>query len=528
MRTVLPENPTTNSGAESEAAPELVIQSNDLTKWFGGTLALDKVSLDIQYGEIHALVGENGAGKSTFLGILSGKVVPTSGKLSIYGETLTFGNPRASRQLGISTIYQELTMIPALSAEENVFLGQEQGWGVLVSKHRMHERFRKLCEDLDVDIDGERFARELPIAQQQILEILRGVVSQSKIMLFDEPTASLPEHERDATLNLIRRLSSHGVTIVYVSHNLDEVLDISDRISVLRNGQLIDTKPTADWTERDLVQKMLGREVQATKKRIHPVSDQVVLKAEDISVPGSIYDISVQVKAGEILGFAGLVGSGRTTLLRSLAGLEPTSRGRIWIDNREVSWPVSPNVALDYGIALVPEDRKRQGLVLGMTVADNVTLTFLEAVSNLGVIVPKKQKEEASKLVERFGVSSKVVPHPASSLSGGNQQRILIAKWLHRQPKILLADEPTRGIDVGAKAEVLDRLQSLAESGMAVMMTSSDLEEVISVSDRVVVLAEGKFVEELDNKNGQLSVGDLLERAFKVNDVKNNVGVIDD
>ncbi len=507
-----------SSGAVAETAPEAAIAAMGLSKWFGATHALDDVTLSIRPGEIHALVGENGAGKSTLLGILSGRVVPTSGDLRIHGQPLLFGNPRVSRQSGIATIYQELTMIPALSAEANVFLGQEDSRGLLLSKATMHQRFRQLCQDLEVEIDGARLARDLPIAQQQMLEILRGVAAQSRIMLFDEPTAALPEHEREAALRLIQRLRDHGVTIIYVSHHLEEVLQISDRTSVLRNGRLINTKPTSEWTQAEMVRAMLGREVQATRKRVRQIEDRVVIRAEHVTVPGAIQDMSVEVHAREIVGLAGLVGAGRTTLMRSLAGLEPAARGRLWIDGQEVPWPHSPGTALRYGIALVPEDRKRQGLILGMSVADNVTLTFMEAVSRFWFILRKKQRDTVEGLLGNFSVPPAVIPRPASSLSGGNQQRVLIAKWLHRQPRVLLADEPTRGIDVGAKAEVLEKLQQLAEAGMAIIMTSSDLEEVLGVSDNVEVLAEGKLVRELDNREGQLQVGDLLKSAFRLSE----------
>jgi len=505
-------------GAATQAAPEMVIEAEGLTKSFGGTLALDHVTLSIKRGEIHALVGENGAGKSTLLGILSGRVVPTSGQLIVFGKPLSFGNPRLARLAGIATIYQELTMIPALSAEENVFLGQEPGPWQFLSKRQRRQQFTQLCRDLEVQIEGDRLARDLPVAQQQILEILRGVAANTRIMLFDEPTAALPEHERESALNLIRRLCEHGVSVIYVSHNLEEVLAISDRVSVLRNGQLIETRDTAQWNEKELVRSMLGREVQATQKRARQIQKRMVLRAEGVSLPGAIEDIHIEVHSGEIVGLAGLVGSGRTTLLRCLAGLEPDSRGRLWLDGREVPWPRAPRTAIGYGIALVPEDRKRQGLILGMSVADNVTITFLDSVGRFGLVLKALQNKVVRQLLGYFGVNPGVIPLSAASLSGGNQQRVLIAKWLHREPQILLADEPTRGIDVGAKADVLDKLQDLAETGKAIIMTSSDLEEVLSISDRVAVLAEGKLVDELSNDASQLKVSDLLERAFKVSD----------
>ena len=501
-----------------QAASSTAVDARALSKRFGATLAVDDVSLMIEAGEIHAIVGENGAGKSTVLGILSGRISPTSGHVSVFGEPLRFGDPRASRRLGLASIYQELTMVPALSAEANVFLGQELGLGPMLSGRQMRLRFERLCRDLGVRIDPVTPARDLPVAAQQVLEIMRAVAARARIMLFDEPTAALPEHERESTLGLIRRLGDQGVTVVFVSHHLEEVFAVSDRISVMRNGVLTETRERESWTEHDLVHAMLGRDVEPTKKRARRRGGPVVLRAEGVTVPGAIEDIALTVCEGEVVGLGGLVGSGRTTLLRSIAGLEPTSHGRLWLDGKEVPWPKTPQAALRNGIAMVPEDRKRQGLVLGMSVADNVTLTDLGSVSRLWVVNRRRQSAQATKVLGRFGVRSTVIRDPAASLSGGNQQRVLISKWLYRDPRILLADEPTRGIDVGAKAEVLDSLQTLAESGMSIVIASSELEEVLAISDRVIVLSDGEAVDELANHDGQLTVAEILRRAFRVTD----------
>jgi ABC-type sugar transport system ATPase subunit len=501
-----------------DVGPGEALKALGLSKRFEGTVALDDVFLSIERGHIHSLVGENGAGKSTLLGIMSGRVVPSAGKLEVFSQPLHFGQPHVSREQGIVAIYQELTMVPALTAQANVFLGQERGFGPLLSEREMRRVFLKLCDDLDVTIVPTAPARDLPIAQQQILEIMRGIAADARVMLLDEPTAALSEQERDSALRLIRRLKAQGVTVVFVSHHLDEVLAVSDRISVLRNGRLVETRDCSDWTKQELVRSMLGRDVEARHKRRREISGGVALRALNVTVPGAISGVSFEVHAGEIIGLGGLVGSGRTTLLRAIAGLESTSTGRLWIDDCEVPWPRTPRHALRHGIAMVPEDRKRQGLILGMSVADNVTLTDLTSVSRLGVIARRRQRDLAARLVERFGVRRELVSAPARSLSGGNQQRILLAKWLHRAPRVLLADEPTRGVDVGAKADVLASLEGLAEAGIAVVMASSELEEVLEVSDRVVVLADGRSVAELDNQRGQLSVSDVLHRAFSVTD----------
>jgi ABC-type sugar transport system ATPase subunit len=499
-----------------DAAHAILCRS--IGKRFGATEALKDVDLEVVPGEVHALVGENGAGKSTLLGILSGRVAPSSGTVQIFGEPLRFGAPRASRSLGVATVYQELKLVPALSAEANVFLGVEATRGGFLTERVMRRRFRELCDELGKEVLPDARADTLSVAQQQLVEIMRAINADARIILFDEPTAALPESERDAVAKLVRQLADRGITIVFVSHNLDEVLAISDRVTVLRNGAKVESASREEWTKRSLVQAMLGRYVEfgrGTKR----ARGKEMLRAEGVTVAGAIEEVDISVHAGEIVGLAGLVGSGRTTLLRSLAGATPASSGRLWIDGTEVRWPSSPRRGLALGIGLLPEDRKGQGLVLGMRSADNATLMDLRSVSRLTFVSTLLQRRAVTELSDRVGFAPAAAERRAEQLSGGNQQKILLAKLLHRGPRILLADEPTRGVDVGSKTEILATLEALAASGLAVVIASAELEDVLTISDRVIVLSEGRKVREMEFAQESLSVADVLEAAFRVEQV---------
>ena len=354
-------------------------------KRFGATVAVEAVSLDIAAGTVHAFVGENGAGKSTLLGMLAGRIALTEGEIEVFGQTLITGNVRSSRAAGVVAIYQELTIVPDLSACANVFLGQTRSRLGFLAEQSMRRRFKELCARLGVDIPAEVLAGRLSVANQQILEILRALQSDARILLLDEPTSALAPPEREALFQRIRELRANGVTVLLVSHNLDEVLAIADAVSVCRDGRLVRSAPTTKWTKSGLVAAMLGHAVAASEKRKSRRVGDLLLRVEKITVPGKIENISVAVSVGEIVGLGGLVGSGRTTALRALCGLEPNSSGRIWIDGKERRWPTSPAHALDLGLALIPEDRK-QGLVLGMPAQENIVLADLNATARAGFV----------------------------------------------------------------------------------------------------------------------------------------------
>jgi ABC-type sugar transport system ATPase subunit len=497
----------------------LAIDARAVEKRFGGTLALRGVDVVAEVGSINALVGENGAGKSTFLGVIAGRVVPTSGSVEILGKPHVFGNPRLSRQQGIAAIYQELTIVPAMTAAANVFLGQPLARMGLLSERAMRDRFLELCADLKVSIAPGVEARHLSVADQQMLEIMRGIQSRARLILFDEPTTALAPPERESLFATMRALKAAGTTMMFVSHNLDEVLEIADAVTVFRDGAVARAAPRDQWDKRTLVRAMIGHDLVEPGPRA-PFTGKPgtppLLSAKGVTLPGALEGIDIAVRPGEIVGIGGLVGSGRSSLLRSLAGFEPRSTGTLAIDGAAVPWPTTPRMALDAGIALVPEDRKTQGLVLGMSAMANITMPDYGGVARLGVVSERRMAERARTVAREFGFDEGRVGTIVRNLSGGNQQKVLLGRWRYSLPRILLVDEPTRGIDVGAKEEILVTLRKLAGQGLGIIVVSSELEEVVQMGDRVLVLSEGRAVAALDTADGPVTVKDILEAAFKV------------
>ena len=498
------------------------VYCRQVEKTYGAIRALHPVDLEVRPGTIHALVGQNGAGKSTLLGILAGRTRAGAGTIEVFGKPEALGDPRTARRASIIAIYQELTIVPALSAVANVFLGQTLSSGGLLSEAAMRRRFLELARRLDVRIPPEAEARTLSIADQQILEIMRAVQSEARIILFDEPTAALAPAERTALFRLMRDLRRNGHTMLYVSHNLDEVLDISDDVTVFRNGRRIASSAVAEWSKPKLVGAMLGEDVgdiyhRRTGRR--PAGDRPLLRAKGVDVPGAIGGVDLTLRPGEVVGIGGLVGSGRTTLLRALAGLEPAAKGNLWIDGEKRPWPRRPHDARALGIALVPEDRKLQGLVLGMSAMENIALPRLRDATRHGLLSDARMREAAERVSSLFRLDPSRLRHPVHQLSGGNQQKALLARWRYCRPKVLLVDEPTRGIDIGAKGEILDCLRAFADDGIGVVIVSSELEEIVAVADRVLVLAEGRTAGQLDARSGEVSVAAILNDAFRVEKV---------
>jgi ABC-type sugar transport system ATPase subunit len=500
-------------------AGQFALQATGVQKRYGGTMALKGVSLSAEAGKIHALVGENGAGKSTFLGVIAGRVVPSAGEVTIFGQPHVFGQPRQARRLGVTTIYQELTIIPRLSAVANVFLGQPISRSGMLDEKAMRRAYDDLCQQLDVGIRADALAGTLSVADQQMLEIMRGIQSGARLLLFDEPTTSLAPPEREALFKIMRQLKQQGTTMMFVSHNLEEVLDISDTVTVFRDGSLSASADRVDWTKPDLIRAMVGHDVVENRRVERPApapGTPLLMQADDVTVPGAIENISLTLKPGEILGIGGLVGSGRSSLLRALAGLEPRSTGRLVVNGEAVTWPNDPRQALGVGISLVPEDRKAQGLVLGMRAMDNVVMAGMKQVSRFGFLSETMIRERSKTIAREFGYAESRIETIVRHLSGGNQQKVLLGKARFRSPLVLLVDEPTRGIDIGAKDEIMNTLRKLADEGVGIIVVSSDLEEVISISDRIIVLSEGRAAAELDQSQSPVAVGDILRAAFKV------------
>jgi ribose transport system ATP-binding protein len=468
----------------------------DISKAFPGVQALSNISFNLRPGEIHALVGENGAGKSTLIKILSGAYQRDSGTIRMDGDDVEISNPSHALALGIITIYQETSLCGELSVAENIFMGRLPRSGPFVQWQGLYDDAQKLLDQLETPFDARSRLGDLSTAQRQMVEIARALSMNARVIVFDEPTASLTDSEVEVLFDTIRRLRSGGVSIIYISHRLSEIFALSDRVTVLRDGVWVSTAETGTTDEATIVRHMVGRNVDDLFSRQGEHADtEPVLTVAGLT-GRKFFDISFEVHAGEIVGLFGLVGSGRTDLVRALFGAETIYSGGIHIDGEPVA-PHSPRDAIRSGVVLAPEDRKEHGLVLGMTVQENVTLPNLKRVSEFGFLRPRYERELAGRYRDELAIRTPTLATQAASLSGGNQQKVVLAKWLARKPKVLILDEPTRGIDVAGKAEVHRLMNSLAEQGVAVLMVSSELPEILGMSDRVLIMHEKRLAGEL-------------------------------
>jgi rhamnose transport system ATP-binding protein len=468
-----------------------VLSVVDVAKSFGPTLALHGVSLDLVPGEIHALVGENGAGKSTLIKLMAGLYRPDAGHLAADGEPVDLRSPADAQSLGIACIYQEPLVFPDLTVSENIFMGQADG-GRLVHWRDMHARAREILGQLEVDVDPRTVASQLTVAGQQAVEIAKAMSRRVRVLIMDEPTAALSAHEVDRLFRQVRRLAASGVAILFVSHRLDEVFELSSRITVLRDGRHISTKPVTEVTEVSLIRDMVGRELSDFFRRVAHEPGEVALSVESLGREAAFEGISFEVRSGEVLGFAGLVGSGRTEVAEALFGVRPADTGVIRRDGQEVDIR-TPRDAMARGIAYVSEDRRRLGLSLPQSVTANITLPGLRRfVSRWRLVDRTAERRAADVYRQRLRIASPSLLTPVGNLSGGNQQKVMLAKWLETKPSVMIFDEPTRGIDVGTKADVHELVGELAGAGVAVILISSDLPEVLAMSDRVLVMREGR------------------------------------
>ena len=472
----------------------MLLSAASITKAFAGVRALKGVSFDLRPGEVHALVGENGAGKSTLIKIITGAETPDRGELVVNGHVVPSMDPGRSRALGIAAIYQQPSLFPDLTVAENIAMALETGgaWRRLDWAARQR-RSAELLGRIGASIDPARLVETLSMPEQQIVEIAKAIGANAKIVIMDEPTASLTEREVERLFTVIGLLKAHGCGIIYISHRLEEVFSIADRITVLRDGETVETCERAGVDRAALIRMMVGRELSAVfPKRAVPLGE-VALDLRNVSHRATgVTDVSCSVRQGEILGLAGLVGSGRTQLAEILFGLTPADEGEIRVHGQVVRL-TSPRDAIDAGIAYVPEDRRQHGVVLEMSVASNASLASLENVSRRGLIDRALEQAAAERDVERFRIKTPSVAAEVGTLSGGNQQKVALARWLSTDPSILILDEPTQGVDVGSKAEIHSLMQTLAEQGLAIVMISSELPEILGMSDRIAVMRAGRI-----------------------------------
>ena len=467
------------------------LEINSISKRFGATQALDNVNLVLYPGEIHALLGENGAGKSTLIKTMTGIHQPDSGEIIVDGHAVSIHNSAEAQSYGIAAIYQEPLVFPDLTIAENIFIshrdrGSFMRWG------KLYRDAEAVLKRLDVSLDVRASARGLPLAAQQTVEIAKAISMNVRVLIMDEPTASLSAHEVDQLFKLIDNLKAQGVAILFISHRMDEVFSISDRITVFRDGQYISSNRADQITPEQAIKDMVGREIGEIFTKEPSVKGDPVLSVRNLTHSGTYQDMNFDVYAGEVLGFAGLVGSGRTDVALALFGIEPASSGSIAIDGQVVKI-TNPRQAIDLGIAYVPEDRRQHGLILELPIVNNISLPMLETYTNSASLVQKSwEVQVAESYRERFTIRTTSVDQHAGKLSGGNQQKVVLSKWLNTRPRLLILDEPTRGIDIGAKEEVHRLISDLAQQGIAVMMISSDLPEVMAMSDRILVMREGK------------------------------------
>ncbi|GAA4435322.1 sugar ABC transporter ATP-binding protein [Phytohabitans houttuyneae] len=482
---------------EGPEHPAPLLTLAGVRKSFGAVHALADGRLDLRAGEVHALVGENGAGKSTLVKVLAGVHGPDEGVMALDGQPVFFGGPADARAAGIAVIYQEPTLFPDLSVAENIFMGRQPLRSLRrIDTAAMRQRTEELFARLGVRMDPDRPARGLSIADQQLVEIAKALSFDARVLVMDEPTAALSGVEVERLFAVVRSLREAGAAVLFISHRFDEVFALCERVTVMRDGRWVSTDPTAELTVGQVVRRMVGREVSQLYPKQDTTPGEVVLQVRDLTRAGVFDRVSFEVRGGEIVALAGLVGAGRSEVVRAVFGVDGYDSGEVFVAGKRLA-KGRPAAAMAAGVALVPEDRRQQGLVMELSIERNATLTRRWSLSRLGLLGPRTEREDAYKWTRRLQVKAGHLSDPVSTLSGGNQQKVVLAKWLSTDPKVLIVDEPTRGIDVGTKAEVHRLMSQLAVEGVAVLMVSSELPEVLGMADRVLVMHEGRLVEEI-------------------------------
>jgi len=476
-----------------------LLKIRNVSKSFPGVKALDAVSLEIYSGEVHVIIGENGAGKSTLIKIISGVYQNDDGELRLKGKLVHFTDPQQAIKAGISVIHQELSLVPDLTVADNIFLGRELIKGKFLEKKEMNQKTQEILTSLDLDINPEEKIRNLSTAKKQMVEIARSVSWNSSLVIMDEPTSSLAKHEVDSLFKIIRKLKSENVGIIYISHRLQEIPEIGDKVTVLRDGVLIKTLPVIETNEAKLVSLMVGRQINNYYHRENKKTGKIVLKVESITRKSHFKDISFNLRKGEILGIAGLIGAGRTELLRSIFGADKIENGSIFLNGKLTNFS-HPVQAIHHKIGLVPEERRSQGLMLNKSMRENVSLPSLNIHAKKGFVDKLWETKASEDYKKKLQVKTPSIETTLKSLSGGNQQKVIIARWLAADSKILLLDEPTRGIDVNAKAEIYHLMNDFTKSGGSILMVSSELPEILGIADRIIVMREGIITGILDHR----------------------------
>lgn len=488
---------------------DVILKVKDICKYYPGVKALDGVTFEVKRGEVHAICGENGAGKSTFIKILTGANEPTSGTIEFNGKEYSKLTPKQSMEMGISVIYQEFSLVPYLSVAENIFYGREIKKGVIRDIAAMEKQARELCQEMGVDIDVHKRVCDLGIAYQQIVEILKAVSKKAEFIIMDEPTAPLTVKETEVFFKIIKKLKEEHVTIIFISHRLEEVFEICDSVSIFCDGKYIVTKDVQDITKKELISYMVGREISDDYPEPKRKIGDTLLKVEHLNNK-NVHDVSFELKKGEILGFGGLVGAGRTELARAIYGADSIQSGEITFKGKKYL-PKSPGDALKAGIGLIPEDRKAQGCVLSLTIRENIVYSILNKISKVSVIQKNEEKKVVDQYIDELNVKTPSPEQLVKNLSGGNQQKVVLAKAMATNCDVIIFDEPTRGIDVGAKHEIYNLMCKLAESGKSIIMISSEMPELIGMSDRIIVMSNGEIAGELSK--GEYNQTHILEMA---------------
>lgn len=476
---------------------EVILTMKDIEKTFVGVYALKKVSLELNKGEVHALMGENGAGKSTLMKILTGIYSKDSGTITYENKEIEFSSPKEAQDVGISIVHQELNMMNHLTVAQNIFIGREMMNSKFISDHKMNMEAKKLFDKLNINIDPNEIMGNLTVGRQQMCEIAKAISREAKVIVFDEPTAALTESEIEELFKIIRDLQSKGLGIIYISHRMDEIKLITDKVTVMRDGEYIGTLITKDCTKEDIISMMVGRTIYEDPKEKSNVAKDapIVLKVENLNVNKTVRNVSFELRKGEILGFSGLMGSGRTETARAVFGADKKDSGTIYINGQKIDIK-SPMDAVNAGIGYLSEDRKRYGIVVEKSIAENSTMACLEDFLSGPFINKKKEKNIAKEYVEKLRTKTPCTDTAVVNLSGGNQQKVVIAKWLVKNCDILIFDEPTRGIDVGAKSEIYSLMNELVAQGKSIIMISSELTEILRMSDRIIVMNEGRKTKE--------------------------------